>query len=93
MNLVFDEDALADLEGIFAWIARNNPAAARRLIQRIFRKVERLLMPGMARMGRAGRDPGTRELVEGPYIIIYEIREGEDEIVILAVFHGARNRA
>ncbi len=92
MRLVFDEDAIADLEGIFAWIARENPDAAGRLVERIFRKVERLLTPGMARMGRVGRDPGTRELLEGPYVIVYEIREADDQIIVLAVVHGARNR-
>jgi toxin ParE1/3/4 len=43
-------------------------------------------------MGRVGRDPATRELLEGPYIIVYEIHEARDEIVVLAVVHGARNR-
>jgi plasmid stabilization system protein ParE len=28
MKLVFDDRALSDLEGIFEWIAKDNPAAA-----------------------------------------------------------------
>jgi plasmid stabilization system protein ParE len=43
-------------------------------------------------MGRPGRVSGTRELVEAPYIIVYEVRETSDEIVIIAMFHGARDR-
>jgi addiction module RelE/StbE family toxin len=92
MRLVLEEDALSDLQGIFNWIAKDNPAAAQRLVNRIFRKLELLLTPGFARMGRLGLDPGTYELIERPYIIVYEVREQHDEIVVLAVFHGARNR-
>jgi toxin ParE1/3/4 len=90
MRLFFDEDALDDLHGIFSWIAKDNPRAARRLIERIFRKLELLLTPGFARMGRIGREPGTHELIERPYIIVYEVREQRQEIIVLAVFHGAR---
>jgi len=92
MRLVLEEDALSDLQDIFNWIAKDNPAAAQRLVNRIFRKLELLLTPGFARMGRLGLDPGTYELIERPYIIVYEVREQHDEIVVLAVFHGARNR-
>jgi toxin ParE1/3/4 len=90
MRLIFDEDALDDLHGIFSWIEKDNPRAAQRLIDRIFRKLELLLNPGFARMGRIGREPGTHELIERPYIIVYEVREQRQEIIVLAVFHGAR---
>ena len=36
MRLVFEEEALDDLQGIFNWIAKDNPRAAERLIDRIF---------------------------------------------------------
>ena len=39
-----------------------------------------------------GRDPGTYELIERPYIIVYEVREQRSEIAVLAIFHGARDR-
>src|SRR5437764_14987194 len=90
MRLVLEEDALSDLQDIFNWIAKDNRRAAERLLNRIFRKLELLLTPGFARMGRIGLDPGTYELIERPYIIVYEVREQRDEIVVLAVFHGAR---
>src|SRR5438105_229692 len=69
MRLVLEEDALSDLQDIFDWIAKDNPAAVQRLIDRIFRKLELLLTPGFARMGRLGLDAGTYELIERPYII------------------------
>jgi toxin ParE1/3/4 len=92
MKLIFDEDAVDDIQGIVSWIATDNPRAAERLIDRIFRKLQLLLTPGFARMGRIGREPGTHELIERPYIIVYEVREQRQEIVVLAVFHGARRR-
>ena len=44
-------------------------------------------------IGREGRDPGTREwVVRGlPYIIVYELDvPGPSELMVLAIFHGAR---
>ena len=72
MRLIFEEETLDDLQSIFTWIAKDNPRAAERLINRILLKLELLLTPGFARMGRLGRDPGTYELVERPYIVVYE---------------------
>jgi toxin ParE1/3/4 len=43
-------------------------------------------------MGRPGLDPGTHELIEPPYIIVYEVREERGDIVVLAVVHGAQDR-
>ena len=43
-------------------------------------------------MGRRGREPGTRELIEAPYIIVYEIDEPRDLIIVLSIVHGARDR-
>jgi toxin ParE1/3/4 len=43
-------------------------------------------------MGRPGLVEGTRELVEHPYIVVYEVREIEREIVVVAVLHGAQDR-
>jgi plasmid stabilization system protein ParE len=66
MRLVFDDEALDDLRRIFARIAKSNQPAAERLVARIFDKVECLLTPELKQMGRPGRDPGTRELIEWP---------------------------
>jgi toxin ParE1/3/4 len=52
MRLIFEEDAVDDLQGIFNWIAKDNRRAAERLSDRIFRKLQLLLLPGFARMGR-----------------------------------------
>ena len=80
--------ALANLEAEANYIAEDDPAAARRMVQRIFRAVE--LLKKNPAIGRPGRVLGTRELVVGgtPYILPYRVR-GE-AVEILRFFHGAR---
>jgi plasmid stabilization system protein ParE len=44
--------------------------------------------------GRQGRAAGTREWVirRWPYVIVYEIDVGNDELMILGVFHCRQDR-
>jgi plasmid stabilization system protein ParE len=51
-----------------------------------------LEIPELSRMGRPELVPGTRELIEWPFIIIYKVDEERGEIVVTAVMHGAQNR-
>lgn len=92
MKIVIREEAVQDLEEIQDWIEKDSPAAAVRMIKRIRAKIDLLLVPGAAEMGRPGSDKGTRELIEKPYIIVYELSSSREEITILAVFHGAQER-
>lgn len=92
MNVIVRAEAAEDLAGIFTWIARDNPRAAAETVRRIRRHIGRLGTPGLAHMGRPGRVSGTRELIEAPYIVVYEVHEDRDELVVLAIFHGAQNR-
>jgi plasmid stabilization system protein ParE len=62
------------------------------LIERVFDKIENLLVPELTYMGRPGLDAGTRELIEYPYIIVYDVHESIEEIVVLAIVHGAQDR-
>ena len=93
MRVVFDDEALDDLQRIFAWIAKDNPSAAERLVARIFARAEGLAEPEFTYTGRPGSDPGTREIIEYPYIVVYEIHDEREEIVILTVVHGAQDRS
>jgi plasmid stabilization system protein ParE len=62
IRLVWSPEAIQDLISIRAYIAEENPAAARRIVLRILHDVEHLL-PDNPQMGRPGRVPETRELV------------------------------
>jgi plasmid stabilization system protein ParE len=89
MKIVVRAKADEDLDGIFAWISKDNPSAAVGMIRCIRQRIDRLATPGFEHMGRPGFDPGTRELIEPPYIV-YEERRAE--IVVLTIVHGARDR-
>jgi plasmid stabilization system protein ParE len=92
MKIVIREKAADDLDGIFDWIAKDNPHAAIRIVRRLRDRIERLGETGLAHMGRSGLIEGTRELVEPPYIIVYTADVPGDTLTILAIFHGAQNR-
>ena len=92
MKVVIRREAERDLADILEWIEKDNPPAARKLVARIRDRIGLLELNALARMGRAGVVPGTLELIEYPYIVVYRVREDLEEIEILAIVHGARDR-
>jgi toxin ParE1/3/4 len=80
--------ALKNLDEEAAYIARDDPTAAARIVERIVTSVEGL--GAHPASGRTGRVPSTRELIVtgAPYLVPYRVR-GET-VEILRVFHGAR---
>src|SRR5205809_6129695 len=92
MRITFDSAARVDLDEIFASIAEHNERAANEMMARIEAKIALLATPGLEHMGRPGLDEGTRELIEYPYLIVYEVFESRREIVVWSVIHGARDR-
>jgi toxin ParE1/3/4 len=89
MTIVWSPEAIDDLRALRAFIAEDNPVAAQSVAGNIIRHVEELL-PRAPQMGRAGRVPGTRELVIPgiPYIVPYRVRD--NVIQVLRVYHAAR---
>ncbi|MFN3349271.1 type II toxin-antitoxin system RelE/ParE family toxin [Pseudorhodoplanes sp.] len=92
MRVVFDDRAVEDLEDIYRFISAENPHAARSVVLRIVASVERLA--DFPRMARNGQVEDTREWVMPrlPYIAVYRVYAERDEVVIVGVFHGARER-
>jgi toxin ParE1/3/4 len=88
MRVRWTAPALRDLEAIGDFIARDNPVAASKVVARVFHRVEMLGEHPHNR--RAGRVPGTRDLVvtDTPFVVPYRVHEKDVEV--LAVFHGAR---
>ena len=78
----------SDLDEIAGFIAKDNPARATSFVLELQAAVTKLQAhPGM---GRAGRIPGTRELVlHKNYIAIYRVRG--DDVEILRLHHVAQN--
>jgi toxin ParE1/3/4 len=92
MKLVFDDQALADLENIYNWIAEDSPATAKAVVDRLLSSVELLI--SFPFMGHAGHVPDTLEWVVPrlPYIVVYEVNRTQDQVIVTAVFHGAQDR-
>jgi len=92
-DVFWSETALDDTDTLFTYIAGDNDAAARKVLDRIESTAQGL---GRLPSGRRGRVQGTYEksVVGLPYIIAYTIEllpSGAERIVILRVIHTARN--
>jgi toxin ParE1/3/4 len=89
MIVEWSQRAADDLASLRAYIAEDDPAAARRVVPDIVHSIEHLLI-SQPHIGRPGRVPGTRELIipRTPYIVPYRVRS--NRIQVLRVYHGAR---
>lgn len=88
MRIKWLSEAVGDLIGIREYIAQDSPASAEGVAERILSTVDYLRShPGI---GRAGRVPGTREIIIPglPYIVPYRVRG--HNIEILGVLHTSR---
>ncbi|HEX4052943.1 MAG TPA: type II toxin-antitoxin system RelE/ParE family toxin [Tepidisphaeraceae bacterium] len=92
MKPIIDDQASDDLDKIYAWIAKDRPAAADAVVDRILAAIANLAR--LPHMGHAGRVAGTFEWVVRslPYIIVYEIVRERNELIVIGVFHGAQEK-
>ena len=84
--------ALADLRDLVRYIARDDRAVARKFGELIVSKVDALIQ--FPRIGRRVPEFGIenlRQIVISPYRIVYEIDDPDQSIVVLRVWHGARD--
>lgn len=90
VEIVWSPLARARLQEIHAYVALDRPGAAERLATRIVAVVEALRTHPY--LGRAGAEPGIRELVIGktPYTILYRVRG--QRIVISTIRHNAQQK-
>jgi toxin ParE1/3/4 len=90
VEIVWSLRARVRLEEIRTFVARDKPDAAERLATRIVAIVE--LLKEHPYIGRAGTEPGVRELVVGgtPYLIFYRVRA--KRVTITTIWHGAQSR-
>ena len=90
VEVVWSPRARARLQEIRAYVARDKPDAAEKLATRIVALAEALKQHPY--LGRAGSEPGVRELVLGstPYLIFYRVRA--KRVTILTIWHGAQSR-
>jgi toxin ParE1/3/4 len=90
LEIVWSPRALAGLQEIRTYVARDKPDAAARLAIRVVALVEALKEHPY--LGRIGSEPEVRELVVGgtPYLIFYRVRT--KRVTILTIWHGAQSK-
>ncbi len=90
-DLVVTRRAELDLRAIWRAIARENERAADRLLLRLDDKMQ--LLRRTPEMGVARDDirRRARMLVEGNYLVLYEIHPNEELVEIVAVVDGRRD--
>ncbi len=88
-RVTWSHRALADLEGIAAYIAADSPAYAKAVVRRVVSSTRTL-----ARFPRSGRvvpefgSDDIRELFAYSYRIIYRLQD--EEVLVAAIVHGKR---
>jgi len=90
MKVGYSPRALAQLDEIFTYIARDNLSAAAALVERVERLA--MLLGKFPQMGRTTDKSDVRVIgvPQYPYVIFYRILAGRDEVRILRVRHTAR---
>jgi toxin ParE1/3/4 len=88
MQVKWLRTALRNLDAEAAFIAGDDPAAARLVVQRVLKAVA--MLAAQPELGRPGRVPHTRELVvlNTRYVVPYRVRG--DTVEVLRVFHTSR---
>ena len=74
-RIVWSDSALDRVTVFLDFIAEENPAAARRVIQKLFDRVDTLAdFPHLGRPLLSGIDPTLRRIVFGSYIVVYQFQ-------------------
>jgi len=92
MHVRWTSTAADDLAHIVEYIRRDNPAAARRVAQAIYRGIAELRdSPNRGRIGLVKLAANTLELIFSPwpYIAVYEVLD--EHVQVLRIRHAAQD--
>jgi plasmid stabilization system protein ParE len=88
MKVHWTDTAEGHLDAIYAYIALDSPEYAKRMVDRLTRRSQQLAdFPLSGRRVPEYDADQIREVIEGPYRIIYHIKP--DQVDVVAVIHGA----
>ena len=88
MKVHWTDTAQQHLAAIHDYIAQNSPAYAKRMVDRLTRRSEQIAaFPLSGRIVPEYRLDQIREVIEGPYRIVYHVKP--DQIDVVGVLHGA----
>jgi toxin ParE1/3/4 len=92
MKVYWTDTAQRHLDAIYGYVARDSPAYAKRMVDRLTGRSQQIAeFPLSGRIVPEYQMNQIREVIEGPYRIIYYIKP--DQIDVLAVIHGAQDIA
>ena len=89
MKLSWTQQALSDLIEIGRYIRENNPSAARKFVSKLRKRAAKI--PEFPRTGRVVpefEDENIREIIEGNYRIVYQVKDSQ--IFVLTIFEAHR---
>jgi toxin ParE1/3/4 len=90
-KVILTPQSLNDLEEIVIFIAKDSPDRARIFGNELIdRALSTAILPERGRVVPEIREHFIREIIFGPYRIIYEIFPNQQTIYILRFWHGAR---
>lgn len=90
IDLVWTVPAVADLEAVRRFVARDSPIYASALVARLLGSVARLAaFPRSGRVVPELRQTTIREVIVASYRIVYRLRPGRVEVI--AIVHAARD--
>jgi plasmid stabilization system protein ParE len=89
VTVYWTDTALEHLRAIHAYIAKHSPQYALRVVDGLTRRSQQIAeFPLSGRVVPEFEVPQIREVLEGPYRIIYYIKP--DQVDVLAVIHAAQ---
>jgi addiction module RelE/StbE family toxin len=92
MKLVYSEEFYNDFQNVIEYIKLDNPKAARNFAEKVINRIKQLKKhPEMGRQVDDPRLEGIRLLVVGNYLVLYEVKTGENAIYLHGFCHGARD--
>jgi plasmid stabilization system protein ParE len=90
VKIRWNEEAIIDIDEIAGFIAEDSVVYAQIQVERFFERVEILkTTPRVGKKVAETKDEAIRELIEGNYRIIYQIKS-TSEVEILCIIHGMR---
>lgn len=89
MRVHWTDTAISHLRSIHAYIGQSSPEYALRIVDRLTRRSQQIgVFPQSGRVVPEVELPQIREVLEGPYRVIYHIKP--DQVDIIAVIHGSQ---
>ncbi len=91
-QLIYTQEAIADLQRLREFIAEKNPSSAQRIARELIHRIRQLeQMPMMGKPVTSAPDPEViREMVFGNYTVRYASHS--NTIAILRIWHHYENR-